>query len=156
MTTDRTTSIRRATSESDIELSLNLDGTGQVEIDTGVRFFDHMLTAFGVHGSFDLSVKATGDVDIDAHHTVEDTAIVLGQAIAQALGDKAGIRRFGDAFVFTPGTPGGSRNGSATPAPSSSARTHRCRWATTAPVPTTSCRPRAVPGTVRVSTPPRS
>lgn len=99
MTTDRTTSIRRATSESDIELSLNLDGTGQVEIDTGVRFFDHMLTAFGVHGSFDLSVKATGDVDIDAHHTVEDTAIVLGQAIAQALGDKAGIRRFGDAFV---------------------------------------------------------
>ncbi|NNG34618.1 imidazoleglycerol-phosphate dehydratase HisB [Nakamurella aerolata] len=99
MSGDRTASIRRATSESDIELTINLDGTGQVEIDTGVRFFDHMLTAFGVHGRFDLAVKATGDVDIDAHHTVEDTAIVLGQAIGEALGDKAGVRRFGDAFV---------------------------------------------------------
>ena len=80
-------------------VELDLDGTGQVEISTGVRFYDHMLTAFGVHGSFDLTVRSVGDVDIDAHHTVEDTAIVLGQAIGQALGDKAGIRRFGDAFI---------------------------------------------------------
>ncbi len=91
--------IERTTSESSVVVDLDLDGTGQVDISTGVRFFDHMLTAFGVHGSFDLTVAATGDVDIDAHHTVEDTAIVLGQALAQALGDKAGIRRFGDAFI---------------------------------------------------------
>jgi len=91
--------IERATSESSVLVDLNLDGTGQVEISTGVRFYDHMLTAFGVHGSFDLTVRSVGDVDIDAHHTVEDTAIVLGQAIGQALGDKAGIRRFGDAFI---------------------------------------------------------
>ncbi len=95
----RTARIERTTSESTVAVELDLDGAGQVDISTGVRFFDHMLTAFGVHGCFDLTVRATGDVDIDAHHTVEDTAIVLGQAIAQALGDKAGIRRFGDAFV---------------------------------------------------------
>lgn len=95
----RTAAIERATSESQVAVELNLDGNGVVDISTGVRFFDHMLTAFGVHGSFDLTVRATGDIDIDAHHTVEDTAIVLGQAFAQALGDKRGIRRFGDAFI---------------------------------------------------------
>ena len=91
--------IERTTSESSVLIDLDLDGTGQVEISTGVRFYDHMLISFGVHGSFDLTVRSVGDVDIDAHHTVEDTAIVLGQAIGQAVGDKKGIRRFGDAFV---------------------------------------------------------
>jgi imidazoleglycerol-phosphate dehydratase len=96
---ERRARIERTTSESAVLVDIDLDGTGKAEISTGVRFFDHMLTAFGVHGSFDLTVRSVGDVDIDAHHTVEDTAIVLGQAIGQALGDKAGIRRFGDAFV---------------------------------------------------------
>ena len=91
--------IERTTSESSVLVDLDLDGTGQVEISTGVRFYDHMLISFGVHGLFDLTVRSVGDVDIDAHHTVEDTAIVLGQAIGRAVGDKAGIRRFGDAFV---------------------------------------------------------
>jgi imidazoleglycerol-phosphate dehydratase len=91
--------VERTTKESSISVQLNLDGTGEVEISTGVPFYDHMLTAFGVHGSLDLKVEATGDVHIDAHHTVEDTAIVLGQAIRQALGDKSGIRRFGDAWI---------------------------------------------------------
>lgn len=95
----RTAQVHRQTSESEVAVELDLDGTGQVEISTGVRFFDHMLTAFGVHGAFDLTVRSSGDTDIDAHHTVEDTAIMLGQALAQALGDKAGIRRFGDAFI---------------------------------------------------------
>ncbi len=95
----RTARIERSTSESSVLVELDLDGTGQVDISTEVRFFDHMLTAFGVHGSFDLTVRSTGDIDIDAHHTVEDTAIVLGQAFQQALGDKAGIRRFGDCFI---------------------------------------------------------
>lgn len=97
--TARMARVARSTSESAVTVELNLDGSGSVDISTGVRFFDHMLTAFGVHGCFDLAVRAEGDIDIDAHHTVEDTAIVLGQAISQALGDKAGIRRFGDAFV---------------------------------------------------------
>ncbi|WP_326955053.1 imidazoleglycerol-phosphate dehydratase HisB [Amycolatopsis sp. NBC_01286] len=91
--------VERTTKESSISVQLDLDGTGEVEISTGVPFYDHMLTAFGVHGSLDLKVEATGDVHIDAHHTVEDTAIVLGQAIRQALGDKSGIRRFGDAWI---------------------------------------------------------
>ena len=91
--------VERATSESSVYVEIDLDGTGQVEIDTGVPFYDHMLTAFGVHGSFDLKVRATGDVQIDAHHTVEDVAIVLGQALREALGDKKGIRRFGDCWI---------------------------------------------------------
>ncbi len=95
----RTARVERSTSESSVLVELDLDGTGKVDISTSVRFFDHMLTAFGVHGSFDLTVRSTGDTDIDVHHTVEDTAIVLGQALRQALGDKAAIRRFGDAFI---------------------------------------------------------
>ncbi|GAA1482954.1 imidazoleglycerol-phosphate dehydratase HisB [Gordonia sinesedis] len=89
----------RTTKESSITVELNLDGTGVTDIDTGIAFFDHMLTAFGAHGSFDLTVRATGDVDVEAHHTIEDTAIVLGQALGEALGDKKGIRRFGDAWI---------------------------------------------------------
>lgn len=95
----RSASIKRSTSESTIELTLNLDGTGKSKIDTGVGFFDHLLTAFSKHSLIDLDVKATGDLHIDIHHTVEDTAIVLGQALKQALGDKAGISRYGDATV---------------------------------------------------------
>lgn len=91
--------VERKTRESDIVVELDLDGTGQVAIDTGVPFFDHMLTALGSHASFDLTVTARGDVDIEGHHTVEDTAIVLGTALGQALGDKKGIRRFGDAYI---------------------------------------------------------
>lgn len=91
--------VSRRTRESDIRVSIDLDGSGKTDIDTGLPFFDHMLTAFGAHGSFDLSVQAQGDIEIDAHHTVEDTAIVLGQAIDQALRDKKGIRRFGDSFI---------------------------------------------------------
>jgi imidazoleglycerol-phosphate dehydratase len=95
----RTAALQRSTSESSIELSINLDGTGASEISTSVPFFDHLLTAFSKHSLIDLKVKATGDTHIDVHHTVEDTAIVLGQAIKQALGDKAGIGRYGDATV---------------------------------------------------------
>jgi imidazoleglycerol-phosphate dehydratase len=95
----RTAELRRETSESSIELRLNLDGSGQSSISTSVPFFDHMLTAFAKHALVDLDVTATGDTHIDVHHTVEDTGIVLGKAIAQALGDKAGIARFGDALV---------------------------------------------------------
>lgn len=95
----RTASLRRATSESTIELELDLDGTGQSTIETTVPFFDHLLTAFAKHSLTDLTVRATGDTHIDAHHTVEDTAIVLGQAIRHALGDKSGISRYGDALV---------------------------------------------------------
>ncbi|MEN9706469.1 MAG: hypothetical protein RIS31_35 [Actinomycetota bacterium] len=95
----RSASIKRSTSESTIELTLNLDGTGKSNISTGVGFFDHLLTAFSKHSLIDLDIKATGDLHIDVHHTVEDTAIVLGQAIKQALGDKAGISRYGDATV---------------------------------------------------------
>ena len=98
-TPSRTARLQRATSESSIELSLDLDGTGESSISTGVPFFDHMLTAFAKHSLTDLTVTASGDVDIDVHHTVEDVGIVLGTAIKQALGDKAGISRFGDALV---------------------------------------------------------
>lgn len=95
----RSASIKRSTSESSIELALNLDGTGKSSINTGVGFFDHLLTAFSKHSLIDLEVSATGDLHIDVHHTVEDTAIVLGQAIREALGDKSGISRYGDATV---------------------------------------------------------
>jgi imidazoleglycerol-phosphate dehydratase len=91
--------VERATKESSITVELNLDGTGKTDISTGIAFFDHMLNAFGQHGSFDLTVAAQGDVDVEGHHTIEDTAIVLGQALGQALGDKKGIRRFGDCFI---------------------------------------------------------
>ncbi|MCW4355571.1 imidazoleglycerol-phosphate dehydratase HisB [Hoyosella sp. YIM 151337] len=97
--TPRIARAERTTRESSIAVEINLDGTGQVEISTGVPFFDHMLTALGVHGSFDLNVQAQGDIEIEAHHTVEDTAIVLGQAFGEALGDKKGIRRFADAYI---------------------------------------------------------
>lgn len=96
---ERAATITRTTKETDIEVSLFLDGTGVTDIATGVPFFDHMLDAFGRHGLFDLTVRAQGDVDVDAHHTVEDVGIVLGQALAQALGDKRGITRFGSQFV---------------------------------------------------------
>jgi imidazoleglycerol-phosphate dehydratase len=99
MSTERTAHLTRETSESNVDLSLDLDGTGTSNIDTSVPFFDHMLTAFSKHSLIDLTVKASGDTHIDVHHTVEDTAIVLGKAIAKALGDKAGISRFGDALV---------------------------------------------------------
>ena len=95
----RSVALKRETSESSIELTLNLDGTGKSSIETTVPFFDHLLTAFAKHSLVDLTVKAHGDTHIDVHHTVEDTAIVLGQAIKQALGDKAGIGRYGDATV---------------------------------------------------------
>ena len=95
----RTARIERVTKESSVLVELDLDGTGTTEVTTGVAFFDHMLTSLGKHAAFDLVVRATGDVDIDAHHTVEDVAIVLGQALREALGDKSGIRRFGDGWV---------------------------------------------------------
>ena len=95
----RTAEVTRKTGETDITVRLDLDGTGDCNIETGVPFFDHMLNAFGRHGLFDLTVRATGDTEVDDHHTVEDTGIVLGQAFAQSLGDKAGIRRFSDVAV---------------------------------------------------------
>jgi imidazoleglycerol-phosphate dehydratase len=95
----RSATITRTTNETDITLTLDIDGSGGTEIATGVPFFDHMLDALGRHGLLDLAVAARGDLDVDAHHTVEDVGIVLGTAIAQALGDKRGIRRFGSAAV---------------------------------------------------------
>lgn len=99
MTTQRVAHLQRETSESSIDLTLDLDGTGKSTIETTVPFFDHLLTAFAKHSLIDLTVKARGDIEIDVHHTVEDVGIVLGTAIKQALGDKAGISRFGDAIV---------------------------------------------------------
>lgn len=95
----RTAVQERRTSESTVRVTLNLDGTGESTINTGVGFFDHMLTALSRHSLIDLDITTTGDVHIDGHHSVEDTAIVLGKAFAEALGDKAGIRRYGDALV---------------------------------------------------------
>ena len=93
--TIRTASLHRQTGETDIELTLNLDGTGKTDIDTGIGFFDHMLNNFARHGLFDLTVKAKGDLYVDCHHLVEDTGIVLGQAIKEAVGDKKSIKRCG-------------------------------------------------------------
>ncbi|MFF2390912.1 imidazoleglycerol-phosphate dehydratase HisB [Agromyces sp. NPDC058104] len=98
-THNRAVRVQRETSESSIDLSIDLDGTGASDIETGVPFYDHLLTAFAKHSLTDLTVRASGDVHIDVHHTVEDTGIVLGQAIRQALGDKRGISRYGDALV---------------------------------------------------------
>lgn len=95
----RTAQITRTTKETDISLCLDIDGKGKTEIDTGVAFFDHMLEAFGRHGLFDLAVSAKGDINVDAHHTVEDAGIVLGKAFAQAMGDKRGITRFGSQML---------------------------------------------------------
>ena len=96
---NRVARVERLTHETQIMVELDLDGIGVVEVGTGVPFFDHMLAQLGKHGCLDLTVRAKGDVEIDAHHTVEDTAITLGQALKEALGDKSGISRFGDALV---------------------------------------------------------
>jgi imidazoleglycerol-phosphate dehydratase len=95
----RIVTIERKTSETDISLTVNLDGTGKADIATGIGFLDHMLTALARHGLFDLTVRADGDLHIDFHHTTEDVGIVLGAAVAKALGDKRGIRRFGSAVI---------------------------------------------------------
>ena len=95
----RCATISRTTSETDVLVTIDLDGTGAVDVSTGVGFFDHMLSAFGRHGLFDLTVRVKGDTWVDDHHTVEDTGIVLGQAIREALGDKSGIRRFADVAI---------------------------------------------------------
>lgn len=95
----RTASQKRDTAETKIELSLNLDGSGKSNIDTGIPFFDHMLTLFSRHGLIDLDVKVDGDVEVDFHHTVEDTGIVIGECIKEALGNKVGITRYGSAYL---------------------------------------------------------
>ncbi len=97
--THRSAHVERITKESEVTVDLAVDGTGRTEVSTGVRFFDHMLASLARHALFDLTVRATGDVDVDAHHTVEDVAIVFGESLREALGDKAGINRFGDALV---------------------------------------------------------
>lgn len=99
MTTPRHATVHRVTSETDIAITLNLDGTGNARVETGIGFFDHMLTALAKHGLFDLDITVKGDLHIDGHHTVEDTGIALGQAMRQALADKRGVRRFGSALV---------------------------------------------------------
>ena len=96
---NRTAEIHRKTKETDVKVTLNLDGTGKTKVSTGLPFLDHMLDLFGKHGSLDLQVICRGDLEIDDHHSVEDIAITLGQALAKALGDKSGINRFGDAVV---------------------------------------------------------
>ncbi|MGD2052243.1 MAG: imidazoleglycerol-phosphate dehydratase HisB [Acidimicrobiia bacterium] len=95
----RTADIQRTTKETDVRVQLDLDGTGRADIATGVGFYDHMLEALAHHGLFDLTIATTGDLDVDEHHTVEDTALVLGEAFAAALGDRAGIQRYGAATV---------------------------------------------------------
>lgn len=96
---ERIASISRITKETQIELTLNLDGTGKAEIDTGIGFFDHMLNSFARHGLFDLKVQVKGDLEVDCHHTIEDTGIVLGQAIAKAIGDKKSMQRYGSVIL---------------------------------------------------------
>ncbi len=91
--------VERTTKESDVRVELELDGSGTAEVSTGVAFFDHMMTQIGKHAGFDLVVATTGDIEVDSHHTVEDTSLAFGAALREALGDKVGIRRFGDAFV---------------------------------------------------------
>lgn len=100
MAQERTVSLQRKTAETDISLTLSIDGRGESQIDTGIPFFDHMLTLFAKHGLFDLRVKCVGDVAVDYHHTVEDVGLVLGDAFRQAVGDKKGIRRYG--FFYVP------------------------------------------------------
>jgi len=95
----RTATIERKTLETDISVTIDLDGVGDVSVSTGVGFYDHMLTAFGHHGLFNLTIKTEGDLHVDEHHTVEDTALVLGTAISDALGDRTGIRRYGSATI---------------------------------------------------------
>lgn len=95
----RSATVSRKTGETDITVTIDLDGSGKVDVETGVGFFDHMLCAFGRHGLFDLTVRAAGDTQVDDHHTVEDVGIVLGQAVREALGDKAGITRFADVAI---------------------------------------------------------
>ncbi len=95
----RTARVQRVTKESDVLVELDLDGTGATDVETGVPFYDHMLSQLGRHAGIDLTVRTVGDLEVDAHHTVEDTALAVGQALREALGDKAGIRRFGDALV---------------------------------------------------------
>lgn len=96
---DRTVSLTRNTKETRIALTLNLDGTGNGEIDTGIGFFDHMLNGFARHGFFDLTCRVEGDLEVDCHHTIEDTGIVLGQAVREAIGDKKGMVRFGSCIL---------------------------------------------------------
>ena len=95
----RTAEINRKTGETDITVKIDLDGNGKADISTGIGFFDHMLTALTVHSGFDISVKAVGDLNVDGHHTVEDTGIVLGQAFKEAIGDRKGIARYGSAYI---------------------------------------------------------
>lgn len=95
----RKSRVERKTKESSVLIELSLDGSGKIDVQTGVPFFDHMLSQLGKHAGFDLTAKTTGDVDVDSHHTVEDTSLALGQALREALADKSGIRRFGDAMV---------------------------------------------------------
>ena len=99
MTMARSSKVNRQTGETKIQVSLNLDGTGVMDIATGVPFFDHMLEQIGRHGLLDLTIRADGDLHIDAHHTVEDVGITVGQALSQAIGDKAGLKRYGHAYV---------------------------------------------------------
>ncbi len=95
----RTATVNRKTKETDIKLTINLDGSGKANVNTGIGFFDHMLESFARHGLFDLDISIKGDLNVDTHHTVEDAGIVLGQAIKEALGDKAGIKRFGNMIL---------------------------------------------------------
>ena len=97
--TDRTASVERRTGETNVRVDLNLDGRGRAEVETGIGFFDHMLTLFAVHGFFDLTVAAAGDLQVDWHHTVEDVGLTLGEAIGRALGDRQGLRRYGNAVT---------------------------------------------------------
>ena len=95
----RTARVERTTKESSVLVEINLDGTGNISVETGVPFFDHMMSQLGKHSGIDLTIQTKGDIEVDSHHTVEDTSLAFGQALREALGDKAGIRRFGDALV---------------------------------------------------------